>query len=103
MKVVMVGAGPAGVTAAETLREHDREAEIVMLSAEPYPPYSPPAMVDHFLTGSNLHLWRGEDWPKRMEVDLRSGATVVAIEPQQHRVLTVDGEAIGFDKLLTPV
>ena len=100
MKVVIVGAGPAGVTAAETLREHDREAEIVMLSAEPYPPYSPPAMVDHFLTGSKLHLWRGEDWPERMGVDYRSGAAVAAVEPEEHRVRTVDREAIEFDRLV---
>ena len=61
MRIIIVGAGPAGVTAAETLRAFDRAAEIVMLSAEPYPPYSPPAMADHFLTGSSAHLWRGED------------------------------------------
>ena len=100
MKVVIVGAGPAGVTAAETLREHDPKAEIVMLSAEPYAPYSPPAMVDHFLTGSGAHLWRGEDWPERMGVDYRSGAAVTAVEPEQHRVRTADREAIEFDKLV---
>jgi len=100
MKVVILGAGPAGVTAAETLREHDREAEIVMLSAEAYPPYSPPAMVDHFLTGSKAHLWRGEDWPERMGVDYRSGAAVGAVEPEKHRVRTADREVIEFDRLV---
>jgi NADPH-dependent 2,4-dienoyl-CoA reductase/sulfur reductase-like enzyme len=37
MRVVIVGAGPAGVsTVAETLRQHDRMCEIVMLTDEPY-------------------------------------------------------------------
>ena len=47
MRVVIIGAGPAGVTVAETLRAYaaGRGPEIVMLTDEPYPPYSPPAMV----------------------------------------------------------
>ena len=55
--------GPAGVSVAETIRAYDRQAELIVVSAEPYPPYSPPAMVDHFLTGSQSHLWRGEIGP----------------------------------------
>jgi 3-phenylpropionate/trans-cinnamate dioxygenase ferredoxin reductase subunit len=51
MKIVIIGAGPAGVTAAETLRLYDDESDIVMLSSEPYPPYSPPAMVEYFRSG----------------------------------------------------
>ena len=52
MKIVIVGAGPAGVSVVETVRAADRESEIVMFSDEPYTPYSPPAMADHFITGS---------------------------------------------------
>ena len=61
MQIVIIGAGPAGVSAAETIRAHDRQARVVVLSTEPYPPYSPPAMADHFITGSTSHLWRGKD------------------------------------------
>ena len=59
MNYVILGAGPAGVTAAETIRGRDREAGISVISAEPYPPYSPPGLADHFLTGSGSHLWKG--------------------------------------------
>jgi nitrite reductase (NADH) large subunit len=100
MKVVIVGAGPAGVTAAETLRSFDRSAEIVMFSAEPYPPYSPPAMADHFLTGSMLHLWRGNDWPARVGVDYRPGTAVRGLEAEKH-LLKLDGDAhLTYDKLV---
>ena len=54
MKIVIIGAGPAGVSTVETIRAYNRQAEIVMLSAEPTLPYSPPAMADHFITGSGL-------------------------------------------------
>ena len=40
MQHVIVGAGPAGVVAAETLRKGDRAADIVLIGDEPEPPYS---------------------------------------------------------------
>jgi nitrite reductase (NADH) large subunit len=100
MKIVIVGAGPAGVWAAETLRLYDRETEIVMLSAEPYLPYSPPAMADHFISGSNLHLWRGGEWPKQTGVDYRNGVTVTHIQADAHRVQLMDGMTIQYDRLV---
>lgn len=100
MKVVIVGAGPAGVSVVETVRASNRQIELVMLSAEPFLPYSPPAMADHFLTGSGLHLWRGADWLERMAVDYRSGVEVTAVEPRNHRVKTADGAWLSYDKLV---
>lgn len=100
MKIVIVGAGPAGVSVAETVRNHDATADLLLLSAEPHPPYSPPAMADHFLTGSRAHLWRGDDWPRRLGVAYRNGVTVVAVEPERHRLLTAAGETITYDRLV---
>ena len=59
MKLLIIGAGPAGVTVAETLRQHDAKSSIVMLSNEPFPPYSPPAMLEYFKTGKEVHFWKG--------------------------------------------
>ena len=100
MKIVIVGAGPAGVSAAETIRAYDNEAEIVMLSAEPYLPYSPPAMADHFIHGSDAHLWRGEDWPQQTDVHYRKGVEVTRIEPDEHLLQLKDGETIKYDRLV---
>ncbi len=38
MRYVIVGAGPAGVTAAETLRRVDPEGTITLVGDEPEPP-----------------------------------------------------------------
>lgn len=100
MKIVIVGAGPAGVLVAETVREHDPAAELVMVTSEPHPPYSPPAMVDHFITGSRVHLWRGEDWPERMGVDYRAGTSVTAVDPGAHRLQLDDENAIEYGQLV---
>lgn len=100
MKILIVGAGPAGVTVAETLRQHDEQVEIVMLSHEPFPPYSPPAMLEYFTTGREVHLWRGHDFPERMGVDYRSGTEAVAVDPQARRVELKGGETLAYDQLV---
>lgn len=100
MKIVIIGAGPAGVSAAETLRAHDKHSEIVMLSAEPFPPYSPPAMVDHFLTGSNAHLWRDMDWPEQTGVDYRMGVEGTAVQPGTRTIQLKDGPPLSYDRLV---
>lgn len=100
MRIVIIGAGPAGVSVAETVRSHDHQVDLLMLSAEPHPPYSPPAMVDHFVTGSEAHLWRGVDWPERVGVDYRSGVTVTAVDPDAHSIQLSDGATLDYDRLV---
>jgi NAD(P)H-nitrite reductase large subunit len=106
MKTVIIGAGPAGVTVAETLRQYDQQSEIVMLSSEPHPPYSPPAMVEYFRTGREVHLWKGHDFPDRWGIDYRPGTEAVAVEPEQHTVLLAGGatlthgEPLSYDRLV---
>ena len=100
MKIVIIGAGPAGVSVAETIRAHDQKTEILMVSAEPFQPYSPPAMADHFIHGSNAHLWRGKDWPENQSVDYQSGVTVKGVESDDHLVRLTDGKKITYDRLV---
>ena len=51
MHHVILGAGPAGVTAAETIRAHDKTAEITLVSGEETPPYSRMA-IPYLLQGN---------------------------------------------------
>ena len=100
MRILIIGAGPAGVTVAETLRLQGDQSEIVMLSSEPFPPYSPPAMVEYFQTGRPVHFWKGEDFSDRLDVDYRQGAEAVAVDPEAQTVCLVDGETIPYDRLV---
>ena len=50
MKYVLIGAGPAGVRAAETLRQQDPMGEITLISGEPGEPYARMA-IPYILTG----------------------------------------------------
>lgn len=100
MKTVIVGAGPAGVTVAETLRQYNDRVEIVMLSSEPFPPYAPPAMIEYFLTGRETHFWKGKDLPERLGLDYRAGIQVVAVLPEQHTLRLADGGTLAYDRLV---
>ena len=63
MRHVIIGAGPAGVVAAETLRRVDPSSDIFMLGDEPEPPYSRMALP-YLLAGnvgeSGTHLRHGD-------------------------------------------
>lgn len=50
MHHIIIGAGPAGVIAAETLRKEDRNSEITLIGGEPEPPYSRMA-IPYYLSG----------------------------------------------------
>ena len=100
-RVVIVGAGPAGITVAETLREHDRDVEITVLSSEPFPPYAPPAMADHFRTGREDALfWKGRDIHERLRVDFKPSARVRSLAPQARKLSLTDGSVLTYDRLV---
>ena len=101
MRTVVVGTGPAGITAAETLRRLDPSGTVVALSAEPSPPYSPPALADHFLTGHDGPLyWKGRDVAERLGIDERRDVVVEAVDCDNHEVVLAGGERIGFEGLV---
>lgn len=101
MRVVIVGAGPAGLTVAEVVRKHDSGASISMLSAEPYPPYAPPAMADHFLNARDQTLfWRGRDVCDRLRVDFHADAVVTRVLPGAKEIALGDGSKLSYDALV---
>ncbi len=101
MRVVIIGTGPAGITAAETLRREDPNGSVVTLSTEPYPPYSPAAMADHFLTGRDQTLfWKGEDVTARLGIDERREVVVRAVDVDNHEVVLADDGRIPFEGLI---
>ncbi len=101
MRIVIIGAGPAGITVAETIRRFDRSVPITIISAESFPPYSPPAMADHFLTGRDEPLfWKGRDVADRLALDVREATLVRAVRLAAKEVELVDGTVLAWDRLV---
>jgi NADPH-dependent 2,4-dienoyl-CoA reductase/sulfur reductase-like enzyme len=101
MNIVIIGAGPAGIVAAETLRRGDSALGIEMVTTEPYPPYAPPALADHLLTGrTDTLFWKGRDVCEVLGVMYHSPARVVAIDPGDHRIDLADRPSLRYDALL---
>ena len=76
MKHVILGNGPAGVIAAETIRKQRAEDDIVLVGDEPEPPYSRMA-IPYLLMGNigeeGTYLRKDKDHFARQRIELRTG------------------------------
>mgnify|MGYP000774633304 CR=1 FL=1 len=75
MKYVIIGNGPAAVTAAETIRRVDDAGEITLLSKEDEFTYSRP-LISYLLCGKTDETrmrYKPADFYVRNRVDFRSG------------------------------
>jgi NAD(P)H-nitrite reductase large subunit len=102
MHHVILGAGPAGVIAAETIRKHAPADRITLVGDEPEPPYSRMA-IPYLLIGnvdeSGTYLRKSPTHFTDLRIDLvRSRAKSVDVE--QRCVALDDGQVLAFDKLL---
>ncbi len=100
--IVIIGAGPTAVKTSEVLRELGFKGKIVMLTKEPFPPYSPPLMADYLETKgtSELIFWKGKDFHKSLDVELILEAEVGSISPEAKKITLKNGRQFEYDKLV---
>jgi NADPH-dependent 2,4-dienoyl-CoA reductase/sulfur reductase-like enzyme len=102
MHHVIIGAGPAGVIAAETLRRLDPDARITIVGDEPEPPYSrmaiPYYLIDR-IDERGTYLRKQADHYARNGIELLHGR-VASVAPADKRVVLTNGDVIGYDRLL---
>ena len=102
-KVVIVGAGHAGGTAAALLRQYGFEGPITLLGDEPIAPYQRPPLSKAWLKGEadeNSLILKPESYYAEQSIDLRLGVRVSAVR-RSDKVVTLDGgEEIGYDILI---
>ena len=99
---VILGAGPAGVIAAETIRKHAPADRITLVGDEPEPPYSrmaiPYLLIGH-IDEAGTHLRKAADHYDRLCIERVQGrATAVDAAA---RTVSLDGDrTLTYDRLL---
>lgn len=102
MHHVILGAGPAGVIAAETLRKHAPGDRITLVGDEAEPPYSRMA-IPYLLVGDiderGTYLRKRADHFAQQRID-RLSARAAGVDVQARTVALEGGVTLGFDRLL---
>src|SRR5687768_13831110 len=97
-KYLIIGSGMTGDAAVKGIRERDPQSSIGMISAEKDPPYSRPPLTKGLWKGRPLEkIWRGTD---KHNVEFHPGRTVTKVDPAAKRVMDIEGEEYGYEKLL---
>ena len=102
MKHVIVGAGPAGVVAAETLRRGDSSAEIHIIGDEPEPPYSRmaiPYLLEGNIAEDGTYLRKATGHYDNLSIQCSHGR-VESIAAGNNTLNMEGGEKIAYDRLL---
>ena len=102
-KIVIAGGGAAGFAAAEMLRRHDYQGEIVMVSDDAASPVDRPNLSKDYLAGTAPEEWvplRPDDYYAANGIELRLGTAIGAIRPRDKQVMLADGGTLAYDRLL---
>lgn len=99
---VIIGAGIAGISAAEAIRETDTGNEIILINGENTTPYCRPLIVD-VLRGEksfeDIYL-RQPDWFAEKNITLITGDPVTKLNPAKNQLVLESGQTIEWEKLL---
>lgn len=100
--IVIVGAGAAGWSAAQALRELGHDGDVRVLGAEAAAPYERPALSKQFLidVACERPPLLGAAAGSRRGVELELDATVVGIDPREREIRIAGGRSLRYERLL---
>ena len=102
MQHVIIGAGPAGVIAAETLRKTDPSCSIKLIGDETEPPYSRMALPYYLINNideAGTYLRKSASHYAEQGIELIQDR-VASVNPGAHTLELEGGASVNFDKLL---
>jgi len=102
-RIVIVGGGAAGFSAADTLRSEQYQGSIILLSSEDAPPVDRPNLSKDYLAGNAPEEWvplRPDSYYPENGIELRLNVGVAGIHVPSREVRLADGTKIPYDRLL---
>ena len=100
---MIVGAGIAGGTAAETLRKQGFDGEVHLVGAEPHRPYDRPPLSKEFLSGAKEEeklFFKTEDFYAEQSIELHLGTEATSMDADAKTLTLANGASLRYDKLL---
>lgn len=102
MNHVIIGAGVAGVNAAQSIKEIDQDADVVIIGKEKFPPYKR-YLLTEFLCDTIPKAemtFASPESLKDMGIELRRGLAVKTINQKEKWVQIDNDEILNYDRLL---
>jgi NAD(P)H-nitrite reductase large subunit len=104
-KYLIIGNSAGGIGAAEAIRQVDKEGALAIVSEEPYPAYSRPA-ISKYLAGERTFegiLFRPFNFYEQNNILFLPGKKVTRLELDGRTAWLEDNEQIAWEKLLLAV
>lgn len=101
MRYIVVGASAAGISGAKTLRELDKDAEIILVSKDENV-YSR-CILHHYISGHRDIEpldFTDRDFFEKYNIEWKKGLEVKSIDDREHVIGLSNGESLKYDKIL---
>ena len=100
---VIVGAGLAGATAAQTLRVQGFDERVVIIGSEQHRPYQRPPLSKDYVRGEagpETLFVHGKDFYAQHDIELRVGIAATGLDTARGEVTLDDRSRVQYDRLL---
>jgi NAD(P)H-nitrite reductase large subunit len=102
MRIVIVGNGPAALSAVEAIRETDQACDVTILTPEAGRAYTP-CFLARYVAGTvdtGALAVKPDDFYETNNVELLTGSAVSTVLPDERAVVLEDGTKVAYDRLL---
>jgi NADPH-dependent 2,4-dienoyl-CoA reductase/sulfur reductase-like enzyme/nitrite reductase/ring-hydroxylating ferredoxin subunit len=99
-KIVIVGAGAAGLSAAETLRQAGYTGEVILVSQEESLPYDRTMLTKWVPPKVDGIALRGKEFFEEYDIKINYNSIVTKVNNNDKTVTLNDGTVLNYDKLL---
>lgn len=102
-RMLIIGGGLAGGTAAEALRDEGFDGDITIVAGEAHPPYQRPPLSKGYLAGDeglDAVILHPASWYADRGIRLVTGVSATSLDPEAHAVELDTGERLQYDSVL---